>query len=73
MNKIRQSYQHFFLKDEGGKEFMLTLERLIDSNHEAAEKNPELSRDYAQRAAGMRIILNHILSAVSELKGGPKK
>ena len=73
MNETRLAYQQFFLKNEQGKNFMSVLNQMITSNHELAEKNPQLARDYAQRAAGQRIILNHILSAVSELKGEPKK
>jgi RNase P subunit RPR2 len=64
------AYREFFLKSEAGKEFVKEVERLITNNHEEAEKNPELSRDYVQRAKGNRQLLEHITSVTTEIKKG---
>ncbi len=47
---------------EEGKAFANTVETLIADNHEQAEKNPELARDYVQRAKGARDVLKIIQS-----------
>lgn len=70
---LRKGYQNFFLKTTEGKEFMLSLGKMIDAKHSQAEKEPELARDHVQQAAGIREVQNHILSAVSELKGATKR
>ena len=68
---IRTPYQNFFLKTEEGKYFLSEINRLIEANHEFAEREPELARDFSQRAKGNREVLEHIQSAVAELKGKP--
>jgi len=70
---LRQGYQNFFLKTEEGKAYIAELERLIDSNHEKSEASPELSRDYAQRAKGIREALEHIQNVIIEPKKGVGK
>lgn len=66
----RVAYQNFFLKTDEGKDFIAEITRQIAANHEKSEKDPELSRDYAQRAKGNREILEHIQSVVAEPKKG---
>lgn len=65
-----KTYQSFFLKSEEGIAFVAEVKRLIESNHEKSESNPELSRDHAQRAKGNREVLDHILSITTESKKG---
>jgi hypothetical protein len=67
-DQLRRSYQNFFIKDTQGQHFMETLNDLIKSEHEAAESNPELSRDHTQRAKGIRIVIEHITSVSAERK-----
>lgn len=70
LERKRSAYREFFQKSEGGQSFVAELERLIVSNHEKAEQDPALSRDYVQRAAGIREILTHIKSVTTEVKKG---
>jgi len=62
----RNAYQQFFLKNEAGREFMSRVAGLIASNHDKAEKEPDLARDYVQRAKGNREIIEHIQSLVAD-------
>lgn len=64
------AYREFFFKSEAGKEFIKEVNRLITDSHEDAEKNPELARDYVQRAKGNRQLLEHITSVTTEIKKG---
>lgn len=66
--KLKSAYRNFFIKSEEGKEFMESLKKLIESEHEKAEKNPELARDHAQRAKGIREVLDHITIVCTERK-----
>jgi polyhydroxyalkanoate synthesis regulator phasin len=66
----RTAYQNFFIKTEEGKDFIKEILRQIAANHELAEKDPELARDYVQRAKGNREILEHIQSVTAEPKKG---
>jgi len=61
-SEIRAGYQSFFLKAEAGKHYVQKLTELIDTNHRKAENEPELSRDYMQRAKGLREALDMITS-----------
>lgn len=70
LEKKRSAYREFFLKSEAGAEFMADLERLIATNHEKAEHDPTLSRDYVQRAAGAREVITHIKTVTTEAKKG---
>lgn len=65
---LGKAYQSFFLKHEAGKYFVSILTELIESQHTKAEDNPVLSRDYTQRAKGIREIINHIDSVSVERK-----
>lgn len=65
-----EAYRNFFIESAVGREFMNELERLVTNNHEQAEDDPELSRDYMQRAKGNREVLQHIQSVTTELKKG---
>jgi hypothetical protein len=58
--KLQGAYRNFFIKSEEGRAFVEFIESLINSEHEKAENKPELARDHAQRAKGMREVLNHI-------------
>lgn len=62
---MNEAFRQFFLKNEHGQGYVKQLEELITSNHENAEKNPELARDYTQRAKGVREALAIIQTAVA--------
>jgi hypothetical protein len=62
---LQPAYHAFFLQNEAGKYFMETLLNLIESNHEAAEKTPDYSRDYVQRAKGIREVLEQITVVIN--------
>lgn len=64
----RRAYQSFFIKAEAGQQFMKHLSELITTQHEKAENEPELSRDYVQRAKGVREVIQHIQSMSAERK-----
>lgn len=68
-----EAYRKFFFESDDGQEFIHELRRLITTNHEAAEKTPELARDYVQRAKGNREVLDHITSVTTEIKKGKAK
>lgn len=63
-------YRDFFIESPEGQQFVKSLLALIDSNHEKGENEPELARDYMQRAKGIREVLAHIqvITAVSGKK-----
>lgn len=68
MSKRVDAYIQFFLKTDEGKDFIKWLEKRVDTNHRKSEKEPELSRDYAQRAAGIREVIEHIQTNTVEVK-----
>jgi hypothetical protein len=63
---LRDAYRNYFLKSEPGRYFMEQLDKQLDDNHRAAENDPELARDYVQRAKGIREIQVHIESVSAE-------
>lgn len=73
MNKkdLENAYAQFFDKSQAGQYFVKELHRMIQSAHEDSENYPELSRDHAQRAKGMRMIVDHITSVKTKLKDKP--
>lgn len=68
MNEKRRAYQAFFLKNEHGVAFMEQMLSLIEQQHEQAEKNPELARDFTQRAKGLRLAIEHIQATAAGRK-----
>lgn len=60
--KLKSAYRNFFIESVEGKHFVNWLKEIIESEHEKAEKTPELSRDHTQRAKGAREVLDHIKS-----------
>lgn len=62
----RRAYQSFFLKAEAGKEFILKIHEFINTNHQKAEQEPEMARDYVQRAKGSREVIEHIQSLTAD-------
>ena len=66
LEEKRRAYQSFFLTNDAGKQFMITLSDLINAQHSKAEDTPELSRDYAQRAKGVREVMSHINSLTAD-------
>jgi len=58
-----------FLKTEEGQYFVKALDSMIDDQHEQAERDPLLARDFTQQARGIRLVVEHIQSVV----GGVKK
>lgn len=67
--ELGRAYEGFFAKHEAGKHFIEAIEAIITSNHEKAENDPDKSRDYVQRARGVRDVIEHINS----VQGGSKK
>jgi hypothetical protein len=65
--EIRKQYADF-LASVAGEHFILVLDNLIDHNHNEAEKNPELSRDFTQRAKGVRESRDKLIEAAVERK-----
>jgi hypothetical protein len=65
---LANAYAQFF-KTEAGKYFLNAIEEIIETQHQTAEKDPTLARDYTQRAKGARLPLEHIQSVI----GGTKK
>lgn len=72
-DEIRRDYRNFFLESPAGEHFMKHLTELITQQHELAEKNPELARDYTQRAKGIRETLDHIRVATVKAKKGKNR
>lgn len=66
--RLRPAYDTFFEQSDAGTYFIDKLYDLIESQHELAEKNPENARDYVQKALGIREVLNHIKSTMTEVK-----
>ena len=58
--QLRVGYRNFFEQSDAGVHFIKSLDKLIDSKHREAEKNPDNSRDYTQRACGIREVINMI-------------
>lgn len=67
-DEIRNAYQRFFLKSEGGEYFMNEVRRLIADSHQKAEKNADNARDFSQQARGVRLVEEHIQSVMTEVK-----
>ena len=63
MDNIKKQYNSFF-RAKGGEYLIKIITDIIASNHILAEENPELSRDYVQRAKGAREIVDHIQSVL---------
>lgn len=61
---LAKAYAQFFTQTEAGKYFVRQLEETIETQHRLAETVPELSRDYAQTAKGVRGIMDHIESVL---------
>jgi len=69
-NELRKPYKLFF-ESPAGVYALAELERLIQAQYRLAEDEPESTRDYIQRAKGLRLFTNHINSVMA--KGGKKK
>jgi hypothetical protein len=68
MSKQSDAYAAFFLKNEEGQKLLTAIEGIISSQHELAEKSPELARDHTQRAKGARLVQEHIQSVLGGVK-----
>lgn len=66
--ELRVKYKDFFEGSEAGTYFVAAIKAMLQAEHEKSEKHPESARDNAQRAAGMREVLNHISSFSVEIK-----
>lgn len=64
MSVLKKAYNHFF-RNEGGEHLMNVITEIITANHLKAEKEPEMARDYVQRAKGAREVLDHIQSVLA--------
>lgn len=65
-----QRYRAFFIESIDGQKYIQKLHEAITRAHEDAEKNPELARDYTQRAKGVRTALETINSLTAGIKKG---
>jgi hypothetical protein len=68
--ELARAYHAFFVKSEAGQYYVDQINLAIKTAHEAAEDEPEHSRDFAQRAKGLRTALDHITSVGTEVKKG---
>jgi hypothetical protein len=66
LKDLQVAYNNFFIKSDAGKEFLKFLAEQIDLLHRNAEAKPELSRDFAQRAAGLRMVEEHLTSVLTQ-------
>jgi hypothetical protein len=57
---MTNAYREFFKGSQAGEDFVAKLNQLIDSNHKKGEDEPEMARDYMQRAKGIREVLNQV-------------
>ena len=71
--EVKKEYQSFFLESVAGQHFVEHLQKLIDIQHRSAENEPELARDYVQRAKGIREVISHIQSVTAKPKKGRVK
>lgn len=69
-DQLAKAYEQFFVKSEAGGHFMAEVNRLLNNNHTEAENKPELSRDFVQRAKGVRDVTNHISDVMTPMKKG---
>lgn len=67
---LAKAYKAFFSDSEAGRHFMDEVTRLLVDNHEKAEKEPSMARDFVQRAKGNREVLDHIRAVGVEVKKG---
>lgn len=65
-DKLKNGYRQFFLKTEEGQYLFNFIQERIEESHRLAENDPELSRDYSQRAKASREIIEHINSVMTE-------
>lgn len=65
MSQYTAAYQQFF-DSPAGLHFKHNLDVIIDTQHTTAENDPDKSRDYMQRAKGVREVINHINSVSAE-------
>lgn len=68
---MSQAYRDFFKDSPAGQEFVTKLHVLIDTQHKKGEDSPEMSRDYTQRAKGIREVI--ALINVATAKSGKKR
>lgn len=64
-----QRYKDFFRESPAGQHFIEKLEELINAQHQKAEDDPTLARDYTQRAKGVR----ETIAIINSLTAGVKK
>lgn len=65
---MSNKFSEFFIESPEGIQYLRILKKLITQQHEKAERNPELARDYAQRAKGIREALDMANSLSTEVK-----
>lgn len=67
------TYRAFFIESPEGAEYVAKLNQLIVSQHEKAENDPLLARDYTQRAKGIREAISLISSLTTDAKKSKNK
>jgi hypothetical protein len=60
--ELRTNYVTFFKESLAGEHFVDFITDAIERNHIKGEEDPANSRDYMQRAKGLREVLDHISS-----------
>lgn len=58
--ELRTNYVTFFKESLAGEHFTNFITDAIERNHLKAEEDPANSRDFMQRAKGLREVLDHI-------------
>lgn len=71
--EVRAEYKRFFHETEAGRYFLDEIARLRATNHQKAENDPELARDFMQRAKGNTEVTDHISSVLTDIKKGSSK
>lgn len=66
---MNKQYREFFKESEYGVKFVERLNEQISAQHMKAEDDPDHSRDYTQRAKGVR----EVLDLINSLCAGSKK
>lgn len=70
MSEFTKEYKTFFVESAAGQHLMKQIDQLVADAHEKAEANPELSRDFTQRAKGVRNVKDLIVGLGVEIKKG---
>lgn len=65
---MSNKYHEFFIESAEGIQYIRILDKLINQQHEKAEKTPELAVTFTQRAKGIREARDMAVSMSTEVK-----